>query len=600
MEIKIKSLVRAGFPAALTVFLLAAVFAWAWVEPTQGPPDGNVPAPINVGSSSQTKEGPLILNAGGGSPTGLIVNQDAYFMDGAATRVFIEASTGNVGIGTTTPSEKLDVNGNIHAAGDICTDLAGGKCLSAATGGSSLWTDAGAYIYANNATSVIIADSGTPVSGAGTRMMWVPAKSAFRAGYVGGAQWDDANIGSYSTAMGRNTTASGYSSTAMGYGTTASGAYATAMGIWTTASGAYSTAMGNQTTASGYYSTAMGGYTTASGSRSTAMGYFTTASGAYSTAMGRNTTASGWYSTAMGYYATTTDSGIYSTAMGYKTMASATSSTAIGNGAEASGIASTAMGHYTTASADYSTAMGAITTASGDYSTAMGIFTTASGPGSTAMGGITIASGFYSTAMGYSTEAFGNYSTAMGYDTTASGAWSTAIGGGIEASGDYSIAIALNDQSSTVVSQDNTMAIMGGNVGIGTTAPAAKLHVAGDAKIDGDLTVTGNKNAVVNTSQGQRKMSAVEAPTVNFVTAGSSQLVNDRVVVKIEPLFLETINTSVGYKVLLTPTDNCQLYVSDKSEDSFVVKLSNGKENCAFDWFLYGVRKGYENWYMEK
>ncbi|MCD6148717.1 hypothetical protein J7J18_05050, partial [bacterium] len=119
-------------------------------------------------------------------------------------------------------------------------------------------------------------------------------------------------------------------------------------------------------------------------------------------------------------------------------------------------------------------------------------------------------------------------------------------------------------------------------------------------KVWGDLTVTGNKNAVVNTSQGQRKMSAVEAPTVNFVTAGSSQLVNDEVMVKIEPLFLETINTSVGYKILLTPTDNCQLYVSDKSEDSFVVKLSSGKENCTFDWFLYGVRKGYENWYMEK
>lgn len=95
-------------------------------------------------------------------------------------------------------------------------------------------------------------------------------------------------------------------------------------------------------------------------------------------------------------------------------------------------------------------------------------------------------------------------------------------------------------------------------------------------------------------------MSAVEAPTVNFVTAGSSQLSNGVAVVKIEPLFLETINTSAGYKVLLTPTDKCQLYVSEKRSDSFVVKLISGNENCTFDWFLYGVRKGYENWYMEK
>ncbi len=119
-------------------------------------------------------------------------------------------------------------------------------------------------------------------------------------------------------------------------------------------------------------------------------------------------------------------------------------------------------------------------------------------------------------------------------------------------------------------------------------------------KIEGDLEVTGSKNAVINTSKGERKMSAVEAPTVNFVTSGSSQLINGEVEVKIKPLFLETINTEAGYQVLLTPTDNCQLYVSDKNTDNFVVKSSSGKKDCTFDWFLYGVRKGYEDWYMEK
>ncbi|MFT3790629.1 MAG: tail fiber domain-containing protein [Rudaea sp.] len=69
-----------------------------------------------------------------------------------------------------------------------------------------------------------------PASGAGARLMWYPAKAAFRAGYVDGTQWDDTNVGGASTAMGYDTTASGVFSTAMGRETTASGNYSTAMG----------------------------------------------------------------------------------------------------------------------------------------------------------------------------------------------------------------------------------------------------------------------------------------------------------------------------------------------------------------------------------
>ncbi|MBK7961858.1 MAG: hypothetical protein IPK04_12075, partial [Bdellovibrionales bacterium] len=57
-----------------------------------------------------------------------------FYTGGSATtneRIRI-TSTGNVGIGTTTPTQKLDVNGQIHASGDICTDAGGGKCLSTA------------------------------------------------------------------------------------------------------------------------------------------------------------------------------------------------------------------------------------------------------------------------------------------------------------------------------------------------------------------------------------------------------------------------------------------------------------------------------------
>lgn len=160
-----------------------------------------------------------------------------------------------------------------------------------------------------------------PNLGAGSRMLWYPRKSAFRAGSVASGQWDNANIGDYSFGSGRSTTASGYSSTAMGAGATASGLSSTAMGYATTASGEYSTAMGYFTTASGNQSTAMGAYTTASGYRSTAMGEGTTASGSHSTAMGTYTTASGFRSTAMGHSTAASgfanfSSGLWTTASG--------------------------------------------------------------------------------------------------------------------------------------------------------------------------------------------------------------------------------------------------------------------------------------------
>lgn len=81
------------------------------------------------------------------------------------------------------------------------------------------------------------------------KMIWYGSKGAFRAGGITNyantyANWDNANVGWYSFASGRNTQASG--------------SYSTAMGFTTTASGDQSTAFGNNTTASGYLSTAMG------------------------------------------------------------------------------------------------------------------------------------------------------------------------------------------------------------------------------------------------------------------------------------------------------------------------------------------------------
>jgi len=329
-------------------------------------------------------------------------------------------------------------------------------------------------------------------TGAGTRMVWYPSKAAFRAGTVSGTQWDSANLGHYSTAFGRNTTASGDYSTASGYGTTASGRCSTAMGEglasndWSTAfgtgqaTGEFSTAFGYYNSASGYASTASGYHTVANGFASTASGYATTASGYDSIAFGRETTAIGNFSTASGAYTTasayadfvlgrfntgggttnsttwvSTDplfevgngtSGTHADALllkknGTMTVQGAITAPAfITTGTTVTGTYAVALGHDTTASGLYSTAWGFGTTAHGELSTAFGALTSAMGENSIASGVHTVANGNFSTASGYYSDANGSYSTASGFYTSASGAYSTAWGSHAVANGNYSTA----------------------------------------------------------------------------------------------------------------------------------------------------------------
>ena len=142
---------------------------------------------------------------------------------------------------------------------------------------------------------------GADTLNAGTKMMWLPAKGAFRVGTVTGVNWDADSIGLNSFASGYTTRAKGYGATAMGGGASASGNYSTAIGFDTKAIGATSTAMGIQTNATGYASTSMGKLTTANGENSIAMGSYATANGDNSIAMGSYTNASGENSISMGY-----------------------------------------------------------------------------------------------------------------------------------------------------------------------------------------------------------------------------------------------------------------------------------------------------------
>jgi hypothetical protein len=244
---------------------------------------------------------------------------------GSTKGLRIDGATGNVGIGIASPGYKLQANDiissqksgragyNLYNGGGVSEWFLGQESNTSnnfkiqslvsgvytnvvdvtSTGNVGIGTGTASILSKLQVTNGSILFDGTtgttPTSGAGTRMMWIPAKAAFRAGAVSGTQWDDASVGTYSNSIGFNTIASGYASFACGYGTTASGNSA-------------SFVCGNANIASGSGAFATGSSTISSGNVSSTFGSLTTASGTYSAAFGSNTNAQSSNSFVIGKY----------------------------------------------------------------------------------------------------------------------------------------------------------------------------------------------------------------------------------------------------------------------------------------------------------
>ncbi len=138
------------------------------------------------------------------------------------------------------------------------------------------------------------------LSGSGTKMFFYPRKAAFRAGFVNGAQWNDANIGNYSTAFGFNNTASGIRSVAFGNNNTTSGDGSVAFGSSNNVVGFQSFAFGSSNDLSGDNGAAFGEGNNASGYSNLLAGINNTSSGESSIAMGQDNDVAGDISLAFG------------------------------------------------------------------------------------------------------------------------------------------------------------------------------------------------------------------------------------------------------------------------------------------------------------
>ena len=383
----------------------------------------------------------------------------------------------------------------------------------------------------------------TPVSGAGTRLMWVPEKAAFRAGIINGTQWDNTNIGLQSFAFGNNTIASGQFSSAFGSSSTALNTVSTAFGFSSIASGVYSTAMGSNTTASGSTSTAMGNFTSAKANDAFTLGSYNdltdvpTGTAALTDRifqigngdnLGRKNAMTVLRSGEVGVGTPVPLSKVHIDNGGFL-ITGATGSTPPVSGAGTRlmwipqksalragrvsgtewddiniGNESIAMGTNTKASGTNSTAIGLGSIASGIYSTAIGSGT-ASGYGSTAIDGT--ASGSWSTAMGLETIASGYGSTAIGFVTEAKAYSSFSVG----SYNDNTDAPSGNDElldrifqigNGSYGNRKNAMTVLrNGNIGIGSLVPAGKLHVE-----NGALLVTGVVGTTPVSGGGTRLM----------------------------------------------------------------------------------------------
>ncbi len=93
--------------------------------------------------------------------------------------------------------------------------------------------------------------SAIPETGPGTRFMWYPRKAALRAGQVDGTEWNEAEIGEFSVAMGLNPIASGRSAIALGEDSRALGDGSAAIGDGTSALGTGAFAVGVDSHADG-------------------------------------------------------------------------------------------------------------------------------------------------------------------------------------------------------------------------------------------------------------------------------------------------------------------------------------------------------------
>ncbi len=226
------------------------------------------------------------------------------------------------GTNWTQPVLNLDlldgVNTTGATTGQILTFDGSNWVSQDATGGSSLWTQNTSPTYINSPDGSGILSTGTyntgtaissVITGAGVRMMFDPKSASFRAGRIStGTAWDENNIGNYSVAFGRNTTASGTASAAFGQNNDVNGENSFSIGTANDVAGDNSFSVGSNNIVSRHGSIAFGSGNTIEQNADGALagGLNTVARGQYSASFGNGNSSQSQCSFYVGRFANVT------------------------------------------------------------------------------------------------------------------------------------------------------------------------------------------------------------------------------------------------------------------------------------------------------
>ncbi len=133
---------------------------------------------------------------------------------------------------------------------------------------------------------------------------------------------------------------------------------------------------------------------------------------------------------------------------------------------------------------------------------------------------------------------------------------------------------------------------------VGGTTHHSNLTVNAQLQADSiqanSLRVTGYNHNVIKTTQGYVGINAYETAEYYFGDIGEANTGNaGEVIIGIDKIFNETVNTKIQYQVFVTPYSDCHVWVERRYDNRFVVR--SDQQNAEFGWELKAKRKGYES-----